>query len=502
MMRYFNPLVWLRWMGQFVTVWVLTIPWRETPKALPALVLTLAIVVAAAISLADGNAWRSRWIAKQYADAIEVDDFTTAELLLRRRLKVDPQDWRLHFEFARIRYQQDHHDEAVEIMGNLVSQARYGDAARWLLKEHYLGKDWQRLSDKEQAQFGDLLELLHSESGDDQTIQGLLARYYVQSNQPAQAVKILVKLSTRFPVMGLQAAAIQRSLGDETSARRLAERILERLSKRLREEPTNAALALTVAQNQLFLKQHREAVQTLEDTLGRVRNEQESIRLRQALAAAVASHASHLQQAGDIDDEQRVQILKMLERALALDARNPLVLALVVDQVLSISDEDDARVRALQKSLVGGVSPGISHFIKGTSALMKDNHDVALVHLETAAEILPNSGAILNNLAVAMLSRDESNLEEILRLSERAIEQTNRPTPHFFETRGQIHFRLGNYLKAVPDFERALAVPSLATTSHEMLAKCYLELGQPDLSRKHAEAASSAAKDQSENASS
>ena len=115
------------------------------------------------------------------------------------------------------------------------------------------------------------------------------------------------------------------------------------------------------------------------------------------------------------------------------------------------------------------------------------NEDIAnaMLHLELASELMPQSGAVLNNLAVAMALRDDPDLEMALKISNAAIEQTERPTPHFYETRGQILYQLGSFQAAIPDLERALAEPNLAKKAHEMLAVSYDRVGDRELANAH-----------------
>jgi tetratricopeptide (TPR) repeat protein len=162
---------------------------------------------------------------------------------------------------------------------------------------------------------------------------------------------------------------------------------------------------------------------------------------------------------------------------------------LVADHVLANIDEDNEEIAAVREALITGSSPGISHFIQGTAALVKDDAETATMHLELASELLPNSSAIMNNLAVALTSRGDEHLEQALKFSNAAVENSRTAAPHFYETRGQILFRLKRYLDAIPDLERALEHPDLATKAHESLATCYAELGDEELSRQHREAA-------------
>jgi tetratricopeptide (TPR) repeat protein len=171
-------------------------------------------------------------------------------------------------------------------------------------------------------------------------------------------------------------------------------------------------------------------------------------------------------------------------------------MALVADRVLASIDEENQQIAAIRQALIEGSSPAIAHFIEGTSALVKDDVDKATVHLKIASELMPNSGAIMNNLAVALTSRGDENLEQALKFANSAIENTPSVAPHFYETRGQILFRLKRYLDAIPDLERALAHPDLAAGAHRSLASCYAELGEAELSKSHREAAERIAKPQ------
>ncbi|MEL6106507.1 MAG: tetratricopeptide repeat protein, partial [Planctomycetota bacterium] len=182
---------------------------------------------------------------------------------------------------------------------------------------------------------------------------------------------------------------------------------------------------------------------------------------------------------------ERLRVLKMLQAALRFAPNNPRVVTLIADHVLKSLDEDDTELVTVRNALVNGSSVGIAHFIKGTSALMKKDMKNAELHLELAVELMPRSGAILNNLAVALAMREDPDYERALELSGAAIDLVKTPTPHFYETRGQILFRMGELKEAIPDLERALAEPSLAKKAHEMLANCYDEVGDKELADNH-----------------
>lgn len=175
----------------------------------------------------------------------------------------------------------------------------------------------------------------------------------------------------------------------------------------------------------------------------------------------------------------------MLQVALQYAPNNPRVLSLVADQVLKTLESDDKELGKIRAALVKGSSPGIANFIRGTAALLKGDAEKATLHLKLAAEHLPHSSAILNNLAVAMAEKNDGDLEQALQISEQAIESVSTPNAYFFETRGQILTKLGKHLEAIPDLERALAEESLANAAHESLAVCFEALGQEELAEEH-----------------
>ena len=494
MLNYFNPLAWLRWFGEFVYSWMLSVPWRDTPKAIPAIILIVVLSTLGIVAITEGG-WRNRLLSQQLKVAWEKDDYATAELVLLRQQNGNPNDPEVVYRLAIANDKQLKHTEAENLMRQLVASKKHEGAARWLLTKNYVGQQWGELSENERDEFGMLLALLTEKQPKDIGVRQLYADYLIAANKLPQVVPILDELSEHQPMRGLQAAAIERRLGNFSSANRFAEKTLDAVNKLSEEDPTNAVLALAVAQNQLFLERFAEAVRTLQRSLDRVTSKEDLNRLNQAMGDALVAWVAHIKESSTDTVSERIRIMKMLEYALKAAPSNRRVLTLVADQVLATMDETDEEIAARRRTLIAGAAPGIQHFIEGTSALMKNNVDSALVHLTTAAELLPRSGAILNNLAVALATRPDGDLEQALKVSNQAIELTEKPTAHFYETRGQILFRMENYQEAIPDLTRALKVLSLAPKAHQSLSVCYDKLGEKDFSEEHAKAAKRTAKE-------
>ena len=489
MLKYVNPLVWSRWISQFFYAWCMAIPWRDAPKAIPAIILMVVLVVTSVIAWSDTSNWRSELLNSQLQVALDQENYETAELVLLRLLRRRPDDTQVLGRLALVMDAKGDTEKAVELMRQLSMIKSDASASRWLLEKEFLGKDWSALDDAQRLEFGRVLQVLHEDKPGDVPIQQLYADYLISSERFPQAIPVLTALIPAQPMRGLQAAAIARKLGQDIAADRLAVRTLETVAKMSEEDPTNSNLALAVAQNQLFLKRYPEAVKTLERATPRAKSIEDRERLKQAIGDSIVAWVNSLQEPSAGGINERLRVLRMLQSALEHAPSNPRVLTLVADQVLAAMDEDNQEVADLRDALINGSSAGIAHFIRGTAALLRDNLDSATSSLTIAAEHMPHSSAILNNLAVALASRDDADLEQALKVSSSAIKQTASPTPYYYETRGQILFRLGRYLDAIPDLERALIVPSLAREAHKSLAVCYENIGEPELSRLHREKA-------------
>ncbi len=488
MLRYLNPIQWSKWFGQLCFAWFMSIPWQNAARGIPAILLAGGLMISAVAAYSGGSAWRKNLLGGQIGEAWEADDFATAELILRRQLSYSPNNTDLAYGLALTKDAQEQHEDALALMRQLVKARQVEKAARWVLEKEYIGKEWGKLDNEQKDEFGALLAVVNKKAPKDVAIKQLYADYLIACEKFPQAIPLLDELSRVQPMRGLQAAALARKLGNNATADRLAERTLDAVDKLSEEDPTNSVLALAVAQNQLFLKRFDDAVRTLDRAIPRAKTDDDRLRLNQAMGDSIVAWVGYLEESPNKSLQQRLRVLKMLQTALQYAPNNPRVLTLVADQVLSTLDEDDEQIATVRKALVNGSSTGIAHFIRGTAALMRDDVDSATTSLKLAAEHMPHSGAILNNLAVALSVRDDSNLEQALKISESAIKQTPNATPHFFETRGQILCRLGRHLDAIPDLERALAVESLAPKAHESLAVCYEAIGEKELSRLHREA--------------
>lgn len=502
----------------FVDSWLASLPWRRLVGALP--FLLVVSFIAASYFLASGApdaGFRGRVLDKQLRGAWARDDWKVARLVLNRRLRFDPDNREARFQLALAIDALGDPERATQMMYGLVfderqsrqAEAEDGEAgeetmgevalqrsadlraAAWLVENRFGDRPWEELESDQRRALLALLGLLHRAEPDNLPIRQLYAQRLLAAGRYSEALPVIAGLIPQRPGAGLQAAIIARGLGETARADDYARQASDHFTKLLEAEPANAAVALMRARCQVFLEQHGEAVRTLHGALARSDEDEQRAALSQHLAEVLVAWAQATEaEAGD-DPAQRLRILKMLQVALQHSPKNPRVLSMVAGQVLATAEQDDAQIVALRESLTQGTSPGVSHFIRGTAAVIKGDHDDGVFHLRLAAKTLPGSDVILNNLAHVVAERDPGDLDKALKIAQMAIRQTKQPTPYHLETRGRILFKLGRWQEAIPDLEAALVVPQLAAEAHRALAECYARLGKAEMSAQHRRAAES-----------
>lgn len=485
---YLNPLNWFLWIRQFAFAWLMGIRWRGAATAIPSVVVLLVLATGTTLTWSQSSGWRNGLVNRQLGEAAQREDLETEDLLLRRQLRRDPNNHDLRYKRGIVREKMDEHDEAVEIMQALAAEQGHGGAAKWLLSNAFDLENAPEWDEDQLEKFGQLTALAVGESPDDPAANVLHAEYLIAAGKASRAVPYLDKLVSFQPQRGLQVAMILRRDGNEKQADRYANEALDRLQRMVADDPQNPQLRMLHAQTLVFVKRYSDAVQTLVDGA----NRSGDATLQPAIGETLIIWARSLS-----DEKQDVATLRnrlvLLQKALEFAPTHPHVLGAVADTLLATLHEDDAQVTALRESLIAGSSPGISHFIRGTTMVMQGDAEEAAVHLQLAAKELPHSAAILNNLAVALADRPDADLEQALLLANQAVERVGsmpvgaNHVAYFYETRGQILLKLERYVEAISDLEKALPVEALKPGAHRGLAVAYREIGQEEMAKSHEE---------------
>ncbi len=183
-----------------------------------------------------------------------------------------------------------------------------------------------------------------------------------------------------------------------------------------------------------------------------------------------------------IGDEDQVELrARLLERALDIDPKDD---ATMERMALLVNDE---RVGVRAKDFLsrgGDQLPANVHGALAVAACVRGDLDEARIHFGAVVAAHPESAEAANNLAWILINTEPTDLETALVLSTRAVE-LDPSSPAFRETRGQVLTKLGRWIEAVEELERALNGMPDELGIHQSLATAYEQLGQVALAEAH-----------------
>ena len=106
-------------------------------------------------------------------------------------------------------------------------------------------------------------------------------------------------------------------------------------------------------------------------------------------------------------------------------------------------------------SILEGSTSFVTHFIRGTDALLDDRIEDAVVSLEKAMELQPQNASVWNNLAIAISKSNPALLDRALQLADNA-HQKHPEILSFVETKGQILLMQEKWEEAIGELEKVV----------------------------------------------
>ncbi len=477
--KWINPLWWIRSFSTFVWSWIVNIPVRTLGASSIAMVVFSIVVLGVGLTYLSDVQWRRNLVLGQFRSARQDDNKPRQSLLARRLLADTPTDQLMQYESAAADAEVGSSDIALATMNRLAKRERYGRAALWLLEKQFSPIQWDKWDERKRTDFGNLLQIASEDQPDNPMVASILADYLLLTGSPEKAMSEITKLVSVQPARALQGAMILRQTGKESQAVRMASDGLSMLAKKGVEEPENVNLALMRAQFCLFLKKYEDAVTILNKTAKLAQDP----RLRSGTAEVLVLWSRDQMSVSNPTDRFARQ-LTLLGKAVEIAPNHPLVVNDLMSVALQCADVTDPKVAQLRDMLVNGVAPELTHFIRGTSAMLRDDVEEAALHLELAAKGLPSVPAVLNNLAVTLATRENSDLDRALKLVDASLQQVPKQ-PYFHETRAQILLKQKKYREAVVNFEQALSAEALREQVHDGLSQAYAALNQKELADEH-----------------
>ena len=186
----------------------------------------------------------------------------------------------------------------------------------------------------------------------------------------------------------------------------------------------------------------------------------------------------------DDDDSKLIRKLELLGQAVQLNPGNAEVLQRLAAIAGKPGEPGTIASRTLKSLLSTGQAHPVVHFVLGMNATQTGDMETAMTHLELAYQAGPEVPVTLNNLAYVICQQKNADLDRALKLIDQAIE-LNPGIPDFFDTRGEIMMKMGQWKVAITELEKALKKLPGRPRLHLKLATCYDAVGDQELASLH-----------------
>ena len=363
-------------------------------------------------------------------------------------------------------------------------KTRSEKAARWLLANAYPQEKWKTLRSSQRKLLEEVLLAIPNATPDDAKFKVAYAELLAAKKLEEQAVPFLLSASDLYPNLGIHAAKILEKSGDQEQADEIAQKVLAAFKKLHADEPEDTTHTTGLASAYLLLRQNTDALMTLIKASKEAKGEDNLFRLNQAIGETIVVWIVGIEN-DEIDPSnptvsQRDNIWKMLDSAVDVAPNNAPVINEVRKQLMELAKKDDAEIRKSRDTLFGGTQPGFFELVRGVAALVRNDERIAGQHLTRSLELSPKLTVVIKNLAIAFASNyndivgNKEVLELGLKLSNVALKKTSDPEPGYYETRGQILYRMKRFEEAIPDLEKATEDPAREDAMKRMLELCKL----------------------------
>jgi tetratricopeptide (TPR) repeat protein len=498
----------------FFIAWITSTPWLSIVVGLP---FWIAMGFLAFVFFQQRDPIRRDVsLTRQLGSALNRSDFETAKLLLERKLQDRPDDRSARLQMAQVLAENEETEAATRMMFQLaLNDVRAGDllpitgkdgtvatpkvdpkifrfgegdpqAGMWLIGKYY-GKKAAKgeLSEADLAVVDKLLPWLYSSYPDNVDLANLYGERLLTLKMLGEALTLYEGIADKDPKFRFNAAFLSRLEGNETRAREHAERLLEEVSRLDSDDLLSYDNRLKVSAAYTFLNRYPEALQTLSNLAGATTDPDKKRQAEVLFAQTLITWNDTIDKKSQKTVQDHQQMIGNLQDAMKVAPDDPAVLEFLSRYVLEATVGGDEQLSEMQKALMANSSPGVTHFIQGTSAALKGNKEDAALHLDLALKSLPNSTVVLNNLAYTMSQGEDADLPKALTLIDEAIAKLPEPKPQYYDTRGNILLKMERWADAIPPLEAISNEPALGLAAHQGLAICYEKLGNEELARVH-----------------
>jgi Flp pilus assembly protein TadD len=488
-----NPFYWISQVANWIVRWVVSRQPEALAQGLPAIIGLVSPLVL--VNWLTPTAEQLITGARSRRDYfVEQRDFEKADFFARQMCALVPDDPDVLLGRARLLYEKGDTETALLLASRIESERQDLNAVLWLAE-----RDMQSLTvlspenaDLERRLMARVLFLIEKNPHHVQA-NFMLGTLHLMKGRFSSAIPPLTEAVIRSPVPIPEAefslAVAYDSTGQSSQAVPRASRAADYLLTRMTSREYDQKLMIQTLRALMLARRESEAVSLIEEEITR-RGDQEQKELKWVLGDVHAYWCRRLRTTPARTASDLAMAMGVIHRGLLVAPGNSRVLEELTELTCSTELEDREILQQLDVALQSGVSPGLVHFVLGTRELLKDppNTSEALGHLEIAKSHDSQLPGLLNNIADAIVRREDGDPQQALVLVEQAMEMMPAH-PYFHDTRGRAYLRMKEFVKAIADLERALAAEELRAEAHELLAECYVELNNSEEARRNLELA-------------
>ena len=487
--NYFNPIFWVLQSFWFVARYLTSRAPVAGLQGLPALAGMVAPLLAG-IWLTPSVDQKAGYARERMSFYAEHEQFEKADFFARQLCTLTANSPSDLLARAVLLDKMDRTDEAIAIAAQLGNTDKYLPAVEWMTeKELKAISDSGSVDEQRDQQLLTGLRWILQIQPDHLKANLMLGTFHMMRGQFTSALPLLRKVAElsngSIPEAQYSLAVVQKNLGQTSECKVAASFASDGFLERDSQDAYSIQNVLQTLRALVMAEREPEAVAMLLQTMPQ-RNEQEVSELKWLLGEVYAQWGKRLRLKSRRSSEELSQAVDVMHRALAAAPNNPVVTEELIALSCTKELEDAMLDGQLQVALNSGISPGLIHFVRGTRLLMTEEPDAdsALQHFELAMAHDSAMPGLLNNMADAMVESPTVELHLALRLIEQAIVMMPNQ-PHFYDTRGKILLKQHEPLKAIADFEKALAAPEIRGLAHEKLSEAYKTMGNEKESQHH-----------------
>lgn len=473
-----TPGDWLKASWKFVTKqlgrWRKSQNFRSFLMGLPSAVVMLVVGYVSIVTWYKPTAVLADTYNRRAQQALASNDLRYAKLCLERLIQIRGEDPQTLMQLAEIYSTEDNPRRVAALMQRIapsdrttIPEAHIWQARNLLAKQNLTLDELKEV----EKQLQNALKVRPS----DPIARSLLGQVYAQTGRDSLALEMYQGIRQRTAGDNLRMAESASRIPNVMMARLAAEEALSQFEQQLKQEPESWVARENLVKCYVFLEEFQEALKVLQQSPPSVDREQ----LRQSLARVYGTWTQVLQlKKGEVP--LRIDVI---ERTLKLDPNSVAALNSIAD-LLSVADEAElTKIRAILKRMLAlGMSTPVVHLCIGTDAILRDNLEVAMKHLQLAYQADPNLIAAANNLAWAMSQADPPKLNEALSLVNSVVEKQPE-LGAVRDTRGQILLKMERFNDAIIDLEFALRQLPDSRVTREALVKAYRAAGMEEVAK-------------------